>query len=775
MASKNSSGNAGIPEDDEEKADIEVTSVPKTSTAILLPSRHLRLSSSQPPAGINAFSRLRAHTDLKSPPSNWLHPHPSGANLLQGFSAAPHKMPGRPRPPFSSFLMASRFVEFLGASDVDVVADAEIIKRLLKLPYARSAPVSLIVHRVGRSLLLDDLDIHGFLLRPSEDEWKWLKKFFIETVFRSAEPKEKALSRRSKTTSTAIQERNLISKFLYHSLEDREESSQETKEKTENTFEASESPIGGSDRSVSLPQLPEPSVEENLLNLQAASSSSSTAHEFARNLLWNFEDIRMLIGCDMPIFGDADHPSVSLRLHNADKPINVLTGLDYWLDNLMCQVPEVLMCYHLNGIVQKYELIKTEDLPDLKGSKFAPRVIRDVAKNILSFLKSNAAKEGHTYWLFKGKDDDVVKLYDLTSLCDEIGRKDSQTKSKEEENPFKTAVTMLLYKVARNIMQSAERGEEGGTVKHLLTKCLELLNTKKFPHIATSVHFMLSDLYVSDDTNPADPKLADLELSSWKSLPEEDVQDGDSSTKVISMQTLLHPHKHHMQREEKELKPSGSSSAVKDRCLSSLSHIAEGLRILEELQRRKEDREEETRQEEELRERANIPMTRPLQPVPMRYDDPGKRQVQIYMRNQEQDGESQQRLKLCEIEVTWHDHLKRVLLNKAFLVYLTLGEVHYSESKYGLSLKCIKNGLNCFTMARGGQDNDGGNSRLSQLSFAFGVAGDCYMSMVRTWESGYVVCHEQYNSASENDIEIAHQVEKYVEEHLRDRIIKLPR
>ena len=45
--------------------------------------------------------------------------------------------------------------------------------------------------------------------------------------------------------------------------------------------------------------------------------------------------------------------------------------------------------------------------------KFSPGIIRDVAKNILAFLKSNAAKEGHTYWLFKAKDDDVVKLYDL--------------------------------------------------------------------------------------------------------------------------------------------------------------------------------------------------------------------------------------------------------------------------------------------------------------------------------------------------------------------------
>jgi len=56
------------------------------------------------------------------------------------------------------------------------------------------------------------------------------------------------------------------------------------------------------------------------------------------------------------------------------------------------------MCYHLNDIVQKYELIKTEDLP-----KFSPKVIRDVAQNILSFLKNNARKASHIYWFFKSK------------------------------------------------------------------------------------------------------------------------------------------------------------------------------------------------------------------------------------------------------------------------------------------------------------------------------------------------------------------------------------
>jgi len=53
--------------------------------------------------------------------------------------------------------------------------------------------------------------------------------------------------------------------------------------------------------------------------------------------------------------------------------------------------------------LQSYELIKTEEIPNMNDSGFSPNVVKDVAQNILSFLKSNATKEGHTYWLFKGQ------------------------------------------------------------------------------------------------------------------------------------------------------------------------------------------------------------------------------------------------------------------------------------------------------------------------------------------------------------------------------------
>ena len=55
---------------------------------------------------------------------------------------------------FTSFRMANDFVDCL--ADVDVVSDGENIKKLLKIPYSR-APISMVVHRVGRLLQCTDL------------------------------------------------------------------------------------------------------------------------------------------------------------------------------------------------------------------------------------------------------------------------------------------------------------------------------------------------------------------------------------------------------------------------------------------------------------------------------------------------------------------------------------------------------------------------------------------------------------------------------------------
>jgi len=58
------------------------------------------------------------------------------------------------------------------------------IKKLLKIVYSKSS-VSMMVHRVGNTLMLDEFDIHRYLLRQQDEDWKWLRKFFYETVLRN--------------------------------------------------------------------------------------------------------------------------------------------------------------------------------------------------------------------------------------------------------------------------------------------------------------------------------------------------------------------------------------------------------------------------------------------------------------------------------------------------------------------------------------------------------------------------------------------------------------
>lgn len=711
---------------------------------------------------IHPFSRLQISTNLNPPPRNWLHSYPSGVDHLQGFGATPHYTG------FSSLRMAHHFVDFL--REVDVVADAENIKKLLKIPYS-NAPVSLVLHRVGNSILIDEFDIHGFLLRTSESEWKWLKKFFYDTVLTSVGDKNRALVRRN-IRSKALQEQNLVSKFLYRSLQDGDARQSNLKAITfdpsilsqtvsENQTEERPSQTKAGQNAIRL--LPEPTIDGLLPDPR------SSGHDFARNLVWNFEDIRMLIGSDLPIFGDAEHPSVSLRLHNSKKPINILTGLDYWLDNLMCHIPEVLMCFHLDGIVQRYELVKTEDLPNLEGCSFSPKAVRDVAKNILSFIQSNAAREGHTYWLFKGKNDDFVKLYDLTSICEEAEKQSSTSEDVKLKNPFRSAVAALLYRVARNMVTRGNGHKEGSTIRQLLESCLKLLDKDKHPELVTSAHFMLSEIYLPDDTDPFRPKFNETEDKPKSSKPSSKTSNNVS---VIDVKSLTSPNC--AVGEDEYYEPPPLPSETKERCKAALNHVVEGMGFLDELVQRQNEVDGKRKREQEMKERDNPRMCRPNEPIPMPFDDPKTRR----QRAQSESSIHTMTPSCPKVDpsMLWHIHLKSVLLKKAFLVYITISELHFRTENYGSSLRCFKRALNCYkvvtlTNRQVGTSTDHEKSFL--LSFAFGLAADCYMAMVRNWNR-IVNYQEEYNQSEDFDRSIANEIENHVEEPLRDWKIKLP-
>ena len=59
-----------------------------------------------------------------------------------------------------SLLIAHQYPDFVG--EVDVISSADDIKKLLKIPFS-TKELSLTVNRVGKSLLLNEIDIPALL------------------------------------------------------------------------------------------------------------------------------------------------------------------------------------------------------------------------------------------------------------------------------------------------------------------------------------------------------------------------------------------------------------------------------------------------------------------------------------------------------------------------------------------------------------------------------------------------------------------------------------
>ncbi|XP_030058807.1 erythroid differentiation-related factor 1 [Microcaecilia unicolor] len=634
----------------------------------------VKYSSAPPPA---AFSRLQEKTDLKLPPANWLRENAKLGPTILGSS--------KKSKPFSSFGMAYDFIDSVG-NDVDVVSDSENIKKLLKIPYSKSH-VSMAVHRIGRTLLLDELDIQELFMRSSQTgDWTWLKEFYQRLIDQKWQRKKKSKEH--------WYQKAILSKFLYYSINGDDAaqpipSSQDEHQDTQTLDQTSDSESA----SWPAPFEASSSVSEDAIN-------QGLKNDFVRNILWTFEDIHMLVGSNMPIFGGGRYPAVSLRLRDNNKPINVLTGIDYWLDNLICNVPELVMCFHVNGIVQKYEMIKTEDIPSLENSNFSTKVIKDIAQNILSFLKSNCTKEGHTYWLFKASGSDIVKLYDLTTLCEETEDK--------YQNPFTMPVAILLYKVAYNMMLKKNQNRKHyGTIRTLLLNCVKLLNKDRHPQIIASANYMLSELFQLDEPKKEEsleaPSSGNSDESYSEEEEEEDLPDSDENgcynndsdvhadSKAVaiiqSVGELSVPEKY---KSTHQIRPSCAFPVCNDteeRCRLVLGYVLEGLKSIDSSTEREGD----------------LPAADPSTPIPLKYEDESstsgleslEKRMALFLDRIGSFQESKHSSRSGIIPSSWQFRMKLQLILKASKAYFVLSDAAMSLQKYGRALRYIKLALQC--------------------------------------------------------------------------------
>ena len=104
-----------------------------------------------------------------------------------------------------------------------------------------------------------------------------------------------------------------------------------------------------------------------------------------------------------------------------------------------------------------------------------------------------------------------------------------------------------------------------------------------------------------------------------------------------------------------------------------------------------------------------------------------------------------------------------------------------SPLQYGSVLRDVKRAMNCHGVVT--QLSGTSLSRLPAgpqtliVSFAFGIAGDAYMNMVRDWGGDKVVSYQEQFNAQANGVDalIAESVEACVDEEYREWTLKFPK
>ncbi|KAI8550738.1 hypothetical protein RHMOL_Rhmol06G0131400 [Rhododendron molle] len=229
--------------------------------------------------------------------------------------------------------------------------------------------------------------------------------------------------------------------------------------------------------------------EKSRCSMQESDKYKRLGNEgFLRVLFWQFHNFRMLLGSDLLLFSNEKYAAVSLHLWDVSRQVTSLTWLEAWLDNVMASVPELAICYHEGGVVQGYELLKTDDIFLLKGVSedgtpaFYPHVVQQNGLSVLRFLQENCKQDPGAYWLYKSAGEDAIQLFDLSVIPKTHSSNDCDDSSTSLTSPLHNgrsdsllSLGTLLYRIAHRLSLSMSPNNRARCAR-FFKKCLDLLD-----------------------------------------------------------------------------------------------------------------------------------------------------------------------------------------------------------------------------------------------------------------------------------------------------------
>ncbi|CAM6129489.1 unnamed protein product [Calypogeia fissa] len=438
--------------------------------------------------------------------------------------------------------------------EIDVVAPVDILKQLFKIPYCK-ARLSLAVHRIGHTLILnsgpDQYDRGGKLPSQKKSHAQMMERaLFSKFVQHSMNGDVSPPDSDSQSSSSTFG----FEEFDDHELQQRSRPRMAAHHKGKSSRVSlghyRHNRCGGRFEAVQKKRYGgEQQRETDFVPKECPNDGPQRPHDnYLRVLFWQFENLRMLLGSDLLLFSNENHSAVSLHLIEIERQVTPLMWLDAWLDNVMASVPELAVCYHRNGVVQGYELLKTDDIFLVKGLSedgsafFHPHVVQKNASTVLRFLQDNCKQDPGTYWLLKNSGEDLMQLFDLSVIsktcaphhADKDEKSDGTLPSTRNgcREHYSLPLAMLLYRLTHRLSLSQDPGDRRRCAK-LFGKCLEYMEEQEhliirasgyehmarliltsFKEIGSMLTPLLLESTVPEETIVSEPNQAVLKLPS---------------------------------------------------------------------------------------------------------------------------------------------------------------------------------------------------------------------------------------------------------------------
>lgn len=397
--------------------------------------------------------------------------------------------------------------------EIDVVAPADILKQIFKIPYSKSR-LSIAVHRIGQTLVLNtgpDIEEGEKLVRRQSNQSKGAdRSIFLNFAMHSVRaeacdcPPSHNVPSKDQSSSTSLPGASESRKDSFVSSSYPKQSGKpqlydgnqkegvtrcaEFSEGDQDSFYWFDKQNKKANRHAAMKKTSQVG-EKPRFSMQEPEKYKRVGNDgFLRVLFWQFHNFRMLLGSDLLIFSNDKYVAVSLHLWDITRQVTPLTWLEAWLDNVMASVPELAICYHENGVVQWYEGLKTDDIFLLKGISedgtpaFHPQVVQQNGLSVLRFLQDNCKQDPGAYWLYKSAGEDVIQLFDLSVLpknhsSDNHDKGCSSLPSLVQKGRRDSLFSLgtLLYRLAHRLSLSKAPSNRAKCAR-LFKKCLDFLD-----------------------------------------------------------------------------------------------------------------------------------------------------------------------------------------------------------------------------------------------------------------------------------------------------------